>query len=370
MPEYDDDTLDQIMREGLEFRAGSAATALAERPGRDRHVVRRGRWLAVAAAAAVVVTGGVTLAVLHGSDSPDGQDAGDPGQVPSDWRYESFDGVQVRVPPTWGWGGAPMGTGSDIMSCGSPVAAVLPNIDGLQSLDHAAFVGRPVMMSDACQVGQGALVWPAVSAVWFDSALPVGTDTSSDRVATTIAVGRQHVTVFASDDTLRATILSTAEAVEVDGNGCPTDPVASPAPGPEEETSPRGLSVCVYDQGRLLWSTTKDAQTAVGYVTAFRRASAVYDAATSCPPELPDQWVAVGVDYADGSTRWDMANFDCGALVGTYTYGSQNKLSPMEAPLLPATVEPWAGDGIKAYVVGPGDLRSSDIGSYFRGILG
>ena len=41
MTEYDDDTLEQIMREGLEFRAGSAATALADPSGRDPHAVRR-----------------------------------------------------------------------------------------------------------------------------------------------------------------------------------------------------------------------------------------------------------------------------------------------------------------------------------------
>lgn len=372
MPEYDDDTLEQIMREGLEFRAGSAATALADPPGSDPHAVRRGRgrWLAAAAAAAVVVAGAVTYAALHGSNPGDGQVAVDPGQVPSNWRYESFDGVQVRVPPTWGWGGAPMGSGDQVTTCGSPVAAALPNIDGLQSLDHAAFVGRPVMMSDACQVGEGALAWPTVSAVWFDSPLPVGIDRSGDQVATTIVVGSQAVTVFAGDDTLRSEILSTAETVAVDGNGCPTAPVRDPSPGPTDAASPTGLSVCVYDAGRLLWSAASGAQQARSYVDAFDQASATYDAVSLCSSDQTGQWVALGVAYDAAPTRWDVTNFDCPALVGTYTYG-QGKQSPINAPLTVSTVSPWAGGGVKAYVVGPGVTSADDpLASFFRGVLG
>lgn len=372
MREYDDDTLEQIMREGLEFRAESAAPALGGPPGRDRHVVRRGRgrWVGLVVAAAVVVAGGIVFAAVHGSGSDREPIAVDPGPVPSDWRYESYDGVQVRVPPLWGWGGAPMGGGLDAQSCGTTTAAVAPELVGPEPLNGRPFVGRPVMMSDMCRVGPGAQDWPKTSAVWLGSPLSIGTDTSGDQVAATIAVGSQHVTVFAADDTLRTWILSTAEAVGVDGNGCPTAPVASPAAGPSVDRPPHGLSVCVYDQGRLLWSTKKDAQAAGAYVSAFQRASAVFDTAKSCPPKPSEQWVAIGVDYADASTRWDIADFDCSALVGTYTYGDQGRQSPMEAPLTPATVGPWAGDGIKAYVVGPDDPGGSDVASYFRGVLG
>jgi hypothetical protein len=372
MTEYDDDTLEQIMREGLEFRAGSAATTLADPPGRDPHAVRRGRgrWVAAAAAAAVVVAGGVTYVAVHGSNPDDGQIAVDPGQVPSNWRYESFDGVQVRVPPEWGWGGAPMGSGDQVTTCGSPVAAALPNIDGVQSLDHAAFVGRPVMMSDACQAGEGALAWPTVSAVWFDSPLPIGTDRSGDQVATTIEVGSQAVTVFAGNDTLRAEILSTAETVAVDGNGCPASPVATPAPGPADHSSPTGLSVCVYDQGRLLWSAAKDAQAAGAYATAFSQATALFDYAKACQLKPSEQWVAIGVDYAGAPTRWDIADFGCQVLVGSYVTGA-GQPSQYEAPLVPSTVSPWAGGGVKAYVVGPGVTSADDpLASFFRGVLG
>jgi hypothetical protein len=372
MREYDDDTLAQIIREGLEFRAGSAATDLARPPGGEPRVVRRGRgrWVAMAAAAAVAVGGGVTYAALHSSGSDAGQVAVDPGAVPADWRYESYAGVQVRVPPTWGWGGAPIGSGDQVTACGSPVAAALPNIDGVQSLEHAAFVGRPVMMSDACQGGEGALAWPNVSAVWFDSPLPVGTDRSGDQVATTITVGSQALTVFAGNDALRAEILSTAEEVRVDGNGCPTTPVREPAPAPADDPTPESLSVCVYDSGRLLWSGHVDGQAAGDYVDAFQQTSATFDTVSVCTADQSGQWVALGVHYAEASPRWDVTNFECPALVGTYTYGDQGKQSVINAPLVPATLAPWAGGGVKAYVVGPSDPRGGDLASYFRGVLG
>jgi hypothetical protein len=372
MPEYDDDTLERIMREGLEFRAGSAATALADPPGSDPHVVRRGRWIAVAAAASVVVAGGVTFAVLHGSGSDGRQVAVDAGPVPSDWRYESYDGVQVRVPPTWGWGGAPTSpTDGEVFGCGSNVAFVVPGSDTYESADaKTPFVGRPAMMTDACQGGVG--MQPAVDAVWLGSVLPVGTDTAGPVPAETIALGGQHVTAFGDDAALRAEILATAEAVSTDGNGCPADPQREASPGPADGAQPASLSVCVYDGGHLLWSTTEDQQHAQDYVDAFSQASATYDAASSCTTSPSGQWVAVGVHDSDANAplRWDIANFDCGTLVGTYTYGQQGKQSPMEAPLIPATVEPWAGGGIKAYVAGPGASDADDLTTYFRGILG
>ncbi len=370
MPEYDDNTLEQIMREGLEFRAGSAATTLAEPPGRNRHVVRRGRWVALAAAAAVVVAGGVTFAALHGSEADDGQVAVDPGSVPSDWRFESYDGVQVRVPPSWGWGGAPTGSGDSLTACGDPVAAVAPG-SGSEPPADTPYVGRPAMMSDACQAGEGALAWPQVSAVWLGSALPVGTDRSGDRVATTIAVGSQHLTVFAADDALRSEILSTAEAVDVDGNGCPTVPVPDVSPAPSVASSPIGLSVCVYDSGKLLWSSHKGAEEAQRYVGAFQNASATFDPASLCSADQSGQWVALGVGYRGAPTRWDIADFACPALVGTYTYGDRGKQSPINAPLVLSTVEPWAGGGIKAYVAGPGVTSADDpLAPYFRGVMG
>jgi hypothetical protein len=227
------------------------------------------------------------------------------------------------------------------------------------------------MMSDACFVGDGATYGrPKGTAVWLGSPLPVGTDTSGPVPAQTITVGGQHVTAFGADAALRTQILSTAETVAVDGNGCPTAPVRDPSPGPTDAASPTGLSVCVYDAGRLLWSAASGAQQALAYVDAFEQASATYDPVSLCSPEQTGQWVALGVAYGGAPTRWDVTNFDCPALVGTYTYG-QGKQSPSNAPLTVSTVSPWAGGGVKAYVVGPGITSADDpLASYFRGVMG
>ncbi len=370
MPEYDDDALERSRREGLEVRAGEARDRLEAAPGTGAPTRRRTTWLVGAAAVTLIVAAGVTAGLRHHTSPPGVAHGTFTGTVPSDWRYESFDGVQVRVPPNWGWGGAPMGSGDQVTLCGSPTAAVVPNIDGLRLDESSPYVGRPVMMSDACQAGEGARAWPAASAVWFGSPLPVGTDSTGDQVAETVAVGSQHVTVFAPDDTLRAEIVSTAERVATDGNGCPTAPVAAPAPRPEPDPSPRGLSVCVYDQDRLLWSASKDAAAAESYVGAFERATSLYDAATSCPLKPAEQWAAIGVAYADAPTRWDIADFSCRVIVGSYRVG-RPEAARYEAPLVPPTVEPWAGGGVKAYVVGPGVTSADDpIASYFRGVMG
>jgi hypothetical protein len=338
----------------------------------------RMQWVAVAAAVAVIA-GGAAAAREHAGDTSRTPTAGQPGPpgagpLPDDWRYESYDGVQVRVPPTWGWGGAPMSPTGDgqLYDCGSSAAFVVPGSDAYEFVDDTVpFVGRPAMMTDACQ---GPAMAPGADAVWLGSPLPVGTDSSGKVVAETIALAGQHVSAFSDDSALRSQILGTAEAVTTDANGCPTEPRKAPAPGPADGAQAASLSVCVYDGGRLLWSTTKDQQHAQDYVDAFSQASATFDAASLCTKEPVPQWVAVGVHDTDPNApvRWDIVNFDCDRIVGTYTYGSQGKQSQTEAPLVPATVAPWAGGGIKAYVAGPFDPRHPDagLGEYFRGMLG
>lgn len=332
------------------------------------------------AAVVVVIFGGAAVVHQHAGDTAGTPTVGEPvagaGEVPANWRHESYDGVQVRVPPTWGWGGAPTspsGEGGDLYSCGDPVAFVVPGSNSYELVDKTApFVGRPAMMSDACQ--GGSTILPAVDAVWLGSALPVGTDTSGPLPAQTIALGGQHVTAFSGDAGLREQILATAEAVTVDSNGCSVEPRGDPAPGPAHGAQAASLSVCVYDDGRLLWSTTKDQQQAQDYVDGFDRASATYDVASLCATEPSGQWVAVGVHDTDpnASVRWDIANFGCDRLVGSHTYGKQDQQSRVEAPLVPATVAPWAGGGIKAYVAGPFDPQHAHSGltEYFRGFLG
>ena len=104
MTEYDEQELAQIMRDGLAERAGRIDGRLGPVLKAPR---RRGRWLA-AAAAAVLVAGGVPVAWQELKDEGStGQVATNPS-VPSDWRAESYGGIQVVVPPTWAPGYGPM----------------------------------------------------------------------------------------------------------------------------------------------------------------------------------------------------------------------------------------------------------------------
>src|SRR5262249_52161420 len=153
---------------------------------------------------------------------------------PHSWRYESYAGVQVQVPATWGWGGAPMR--SDIFegknslgSCGSSTAAVQSPEDSAAYISlQTGFTGRPTMMSDICVPWGAAGVMPRGDALWFASPLDVGVKSVGGVVAETRAVGSQHVTVFSTSSALRRQILGTATAVDTDANGCPTQAVVRP----------------------------------------------------------------------------------------------------------------------------------------------
>ncbi len=134
--------------ERLDRDASSAPTRLA-RPLAPTDVPARRRsrsaWVAAVAVLALVVT--VAL-VARATRTPAGVITYPSVHVPTDWRYESYAGVQVRVPATWGFGGAPIAADffhGRLAGCGTDRAAVL------SSADHASyvasvtpFVGRPV----------------------------------------------------------------------------------------------------------------------------------------------------------------------------------------------------------------------------------
>jgi len=200
---------------------------------------------------------------------------------------------------------------------------------------------------------------PAGDAVWFDSPYRVGVRSLGPTVAETRAVGGQHVTVFASQPSLRRQILGTAEQVETDGNGCPTRAVLTPTAGPRAPR-PASLSVCVYSQdtgvSTLLYSELLPADAAQAY--ADRLASASTQAATACPTPS-GRWVALGLT-GHGGTRWDVADLGCNRIV---TAGAGS------AAMTPQTVRDWAVGGVTAYLSAP---RSGDpaLRTYFRAPAG
>jgi DNA-binding CsgD family transcriptional regulator len=324
-----------------------------DRPSR-RH---RGVWLAALAVVALVV--GVTL-VSHQSRSPAGVITYRHVDVPESWRHESYAGVELQVPDTWGWGGSPLRSSffpgpRHLGACGTTQAAVLPPDDASTYVSPLnGFVGRPAVMDRRCVTWGADGSLPTGQAVWFDSPLPLGVKPGGSVVAETRGVGEQHVTVFSDDRDLRRQILGSAEQVDVDGHGCPTRPVVRPtrAPGDLEPTS---MSVCIYSQdtgiATLMWSGTVPRPRALAYAEAV---SAAGDDGTQACPTPTGRWVALRL-AGEGGSRWDLVNLGC-ASIQLAGGGS--------AALTSDTVEPWAYAGATAYVSPP--LGHGELEQYFQ----
>ncbi|HET7431357.1 MAG TPA: sigma factor-like helix-turn-helix DNA-binding protein [Nocardioides sp.] len=326
---------------------------------------RHGRGVSAAVLAVLAVlalVGGVAF-VAHESRTPAGVITYPPTEVPQTWRYESYAGVQVQVPDTWGWGGAPLH--SDVFrgkaalgSCGSSTATVKsPNDPSSYISSVTGFTGRPVRLSYLCLSWGSDGIMPRADALWFASPLPVGVKDLGSTVAETRAVGGQHVTAFSAQSALRRQVLGTAEQVATDASGCPARPVLQPADGPAR-VQPDALSVCVYSQDSgssvLLWSGQVPAAGARAYADAFRVAGSAA-AATTCPTVPTGTWVALGLHGA-GGTRWDLVDLSCARVRGP---------GGAQAPLTPATVRAWATGGVTAYVAAPAGA-GQDLRPFFR----
>jgi hypothetical protein len=348
----------------LGARATSAPSHLArplattDEPPRQR----RGRavWVTVAAVLALVVTVAVVSRVTR---TPPGVITYPSVHAPADWRYESYDGVQVQVPATWAFGGAPLHADffhGRLAACGANQAEVLSSADNATYVTSLTpFVGRPSKMTEACVPWGSDGAMPSGTAVWFGSPLAVGVRDVGPVRAETRAVGGQHVTVFAAESALRRQILGTAELMDVDGNGCPTRAVQVPTAGPASLT-PTSLSVCVYSQdtgtAALMWSGRLGTRPARTYADASQQAG--HDGRT-CASVPTGRWVALGL-HGDGGTRWDVVDLRCGAI---------ERPGGGTVPLTPSTVRAWAHDGVTAYAVAPTGLPRS-VASYFRAGVG
>lgn len=196
MPEYDDATLERIMREGLELHAGDAADGLREPMPPELWLPRGRPWLRRALVAAAVLTvigvgGGVVTLIAHQDRSQGTIVSQVTGPDTSGWRTESYAGVSLQVPPSWGLGVNPV--------------EQLGEAPALCSDDPGSpYVGRPVILSDMCVGWRSATgPYPTTDAVWFGSPLDVGSTVAAGRHAVTRALGGQHVTVFTDDTGLR-----------------------------------------------------------------------------------------------------------------------------------------------------------------------
>jgi hypothetical protein len=349
---------DGTLLERLDRATTSAPTQLAHPPAPTEVPTRRrsrSAWVAALAVLALVVTVAV---VARATRTPAGVITYPSVHVPTDWRYESYDGVQVRVPATWGFGGAPIPVDffpGHLAGCGSDRAAVRSAADPAPYVSLVTpFVGRPSMMTYACGPRGSDNYLPSNDAVWFDSPLAVGVKNVGSVTAETRAIGGQHVTAFSRESALRRQILGTAQVVDVDGNGCPSHVVQRPSSGPAGLT-PSSMSVCVYSQdtGRsmLMWSGRVDSSSAQAYADAVSQAGSRGPACTRAPT---GRWVALGLHDGDG-TRWDVVDLQCAAI----------RVADGTVPLTPATVGDWAGEGVTAYAVAGPSVPPS-VAAYFH----
>lgn len=366
-----DDRLEEAFRASLRERAGdvTADGAIAEvaRAGARR---RQRIKVAVAGAAAVAVIAPVGVLAALNRDGESSVNVADPaptsgattepgtadptgssGGVPANWRVESYDGVQLRVPPDWGWGGVPsedFGRGDRLYMCGDGAFAY-PGPNGATLFEEGAdrpYVGRTnYMMTDVCMA---PLMAPTQPYVWLGSPVAVGTaELENGFTQQTVEAGGLRVTVASDDAQELATILGTVEAVDVDANGCEVvsrlgesgDPVA----GLDEVDS---VSVCAYRH--------KDGQEVVlGYSTSIDGVAAqqLLERVKASPPGDVDCNPDPRYRLDDVVLRFHGANEDADVLVrldrcsGYYTGEGVRSLTR-------ANVEPWVVDGVGLYVSG------------------
>lgn len=377
-----DDELDRIMREGLERRAASAdtgraaelvATALrAASPRRTPAVI------ALAAAAVAVVALGTSVLVQRDDAGRDVRPGGDPtsdgptdgptdGSVPGpgEWRLEQWRGIQVKVPADWGWGGAPQPDfveegqppNDRFLDCGADAYLAADGTPFLNGDDHRAYVGRPVMQTDACNsFDRGDWQPPSAPYVWLGVEIEPGTvEFGNGYVMETRVVEGATVSVATKDAGLRAWILDSAGPAAGDCAVALERPAGTAFD--EGLAHVTGMSVCVYRRpgdgpAELVQATSVGA----GPAGRFREALLATDAA-SCATERdpfqrePFQWVQLQVHGADAAGDLDAS------VTETYVVHLGECSGITGAPqgvarLRETTVAPWAVGGVPAYITG------------------
>ena len=294
------------------------------------------------------------------------------GGVPT--RTESYRGVEVDVPATWGWGAAPSGETADpdVMWC-TDHQVHLPSGDVVT--EAAPYVGRPAMFSDVCgDYHPTRLTPPDAPYVWFGVPLEVGSATVGAWTIETREVAGVTVTVASRDDAERAAILGSARRLatdSTDANGCPVRPQQAGGLSREGYGAIHGMAVCVYRprsrQPSLLFAS---ARVEVAGARAFVKAAYADEGAlapNTCPRtrEAIDSVLLVvdsDDDFGTPGARQHpqfVVDTSCGVLVDPH--GTTQ-------PLTRALVRPWAVPIVRAYVGAP--LDRPGVQEYFRMRMG
>lgn len=345
---------EQAFRSGLAEIASEADTTRAVVGGvveraRARAARRRHSALAAlgAAAAVVVVVTGVGVA-LQGQRGPD-QATPPPSPTPSvapsmpaGYRLEFWHDVGVYVPATWGWGSAPIvvGSGGEPVLCGG---GQVVQADGSRREESALpYVGRPVMLSDACDASW-AQARPRAPYVWLGGDVPVGTvDLGGGWVRQTIQVGDVTVSVASDDGALRSSILSSAHQAAGD-----CEPQLGDPPVPGGSTDPRfvpiSMTVCAYGATStgldfdLLYEQELSMGPAKALVAAVDRAAPL--GSSSCFSPHGGEWALLRLRGTGGMFRDYVVDMSCPSISDPTS--AQHRLDR-------ETITPWAVGGVNA----------------------
>ncbi len=348
----DDDRLEEVFRASLRERADDV-TADGDIARVARAGARRRQRIKVAVAGAAAVAVIVPVGVLSALNREGGSSvnvAAPAGGVPASWRIESYDGVQLRVPPDWGWGGVPVtiGGGHEFLTCGHGAFAHA-GPDGETVLEvnvEQPYVGRANYgMTDLCMTG---LPTPTQPYVWLGSPIEVGSEELENGFRQqTIEVGGLRVTVASDDADELAAILSTIAAVDVDANGCAavSAPVESGDPLADLDKVD-SVSVCVYrhqeGQGVFLGYSTSIEGAPAQHLLEAIKAQPAGDLDCDPDPRLRVDDVVLRFHGADAEADVLLRLDGC---AGYYTGEGVR-------PFPRSSIEPWVVDGVGLYVSG------------------
>ena len=233
-----DDELTAALARTLRHHAAEARSteglpekAMAVVSRRRRHRVR------ASIAAVVVLAVGIPVAVV----ATVARGGGTPSAAGPAWRWESYRGVEVQVPPDWGYG-----VPGRAWCAGEP-RQVRPGA-----------VGRPGLVATIGCPSEYPPVHQRENWLTFDSGNQTGERHIDDGwVEETRRVNGVFITVFTNDDALRSAVLGSAQpVVGADRHGCMSDhPAAEEPNGYRPDTALGGLppartvesiSVCRY----------------------------------------------------------------------------------------------------------------------------
>jgi hypothetical protein len=300
--------------------------------------------------AAVLVGGLGGAAISYDGSNPVAASKLQPGDHPRSWRAESYDGIQLWVPASWGWGQVPRLTSHGLVSCGLNAFSPTSVMTGARYVSNGGaslpYVGRPAEPDAGC----GAAPISTCPHVWFDSPLKLGTGPIQTTVRVT-GITQFNITVADRDRAERAMILASIQRVVFDAHGCPRDSAgirrvqvfAGSEPLPRFV---RSLSFCLFVPGpanqQILFYSTRvqgaDAQQATAQLEAApqRRSKAV------CLVTPAVKQVVVIARTPGAPSVFGVNPGTCPAPVG-YVTGSGFHI------LTEASLRLWAIDGLSLY---------------------